>query len=97
MENPFPASVKRRAALEISTHCHPDSLPLAPKAMDLKERAWPEVGQRQLAFVASEWGSVQASLGHKSRDVTEKHAKAVALLNSGTAEKTANVFGLEVK
>jgi integrase len=48
-------------------------------------------------FATRDLTSVQASLGHKSRDVTEKYAKAVALLSSGTAEKTANVFGLVVK
>ncbi|MCO5142090.1 MAG: site-specific integrase [Oligoflexia bacterium] len=41
--------------------------------------------------------SVQASLGHKSRDITEKYAKAIALLSSGTAEKTAAVFDLALK
>ena len=41
--------------------------------------------------------SVQASLGHKSRDITEKYAKAVALLSSGTAEKTASIFDLKLK
>ena len=39
--------------------------------------------------------SVQASLGHKSREITERYAKAVALLNSGTAEKTAAVLDLD--
>lgn len=48
-------------------------------------------------FATRDLSSVQASLGHRSRDVTEKYAKAVALLESGTAEKTANVFGLIVK
>jgi integrase len=48
-------------------------------------------------FATRDLSSVQASLGHKSRDVTEKYAKAVALHNSGAAEKTANVFCLVVK
>lgn len=48
-------------------------------------------------FATRDLTSVQASLGHRSRDVTEKYAKAVALLNSGTAEKTATVFDLGVK
>jgi integrase len=48
-------------------------------------------------FATRDLSSVQASLGHKSRDITEKYAKAVALLSSGTAEKTASVFDLKLK
>lgn len=40
--------------------------------------------------------AVQASLGHKSYKVTERYAKAVALLNRETNEKTAKLFGLNV-
>jgi integrase len=47
-------------------------------------------------FATRDITSVQASLGHKKRDMTEKYAKAVALLSSGTAEKTAAVFNLNV-
>ncbi|MEQ1875661.1 MAG: site-specific integrase [Bdellovibrionia bacterium] len=39
-------------------------------------------------------GAVQASLGHKSRVVTERYAKAVALLDKATADKTANFLNL---
>lgn len=46
-------------------------------------------------FATRDLTSVQASLGHRSREVTEKYAKAVALLNSGTAEKTAALFDLK--
>jgi integrase len=38
--------------------------------------------------------SVQASLGHAKREMTERYAKAVAHLSGETAEKTAAVFGL---
>lgn len=38
--------------------------------------------------------SVQASLGHTKREMTERYAKAVAHLSEETAEKTAAVFGL---
>lgn len=48
-------------------------------------------------FATRDLTSVQASLGHKKREMTEKYAKAVALLNSGTAEKTAAVFDLSPK
>ena len=39
--------------------------------------------------------AVQASLGHQDQRVTQKYAKAIALLNSEMAEKTAKVFNLE--
>jgi hypothetical protein len=42
-------------------------------------------------------GSVQAALGHKSQQMTEKYAKNVAMLESGTAEKTASLFQLNVQ
>ena len=45
-------------------------------------------------FATRDLASMQAGLGHKKREMTEKYAKAVALINSGTAEKTAAVFGL---
>jgi len=48
-------------------------------------------------FATRDLTSVQASLGHRSREVTERYAKAVALLNSGTAEKTSAVFDLVVR
>lgn len=38
---------------------------------------------------------VQASLGHKSYKVTERYAKAIALLNRETAVKTAKLFDLQ--
>lgn len=38
--------------------------------------------------------SVQASLGHRKREMTERYAKAVAHLSEETAEKTAAVFAL---
>lgn len=38
--------------------------------------------------------SVQASLGHRKREMTERYAKAVAHLSEETAEKTAAAFGL---
>ncbi|MDE0152001.1 MAG: site-specific integrase [Bdellovibrionales bacterium] len=38
--------------------------------------------------------SVQASLGHKSSRMTERYAKAVALLTKDTAQKTSQVFGV---
>lgn len=41
--------------------------------------------------------SVQASLGHSRREVTEKYAKSVALLNANTAEQTAELFDLGSK
>lgn len=37
---------------------------------------------------------VQASLGHKSYKVTERYAKAIALLNRDMNEKTAKIFAL---
>ena len=37
-------------------------------------------------------GAVQASLGHGSQKITEGYAKNVALLESGTAEKTASLL-----
>lgn len=40
-------------------------------------------------------GSVQASLGHKSRSVTERYAKSVALLEKETAVKTAALLNLD--
>lgn len=42
-------------------------------------------------------GAVQASLGHKSRDQTEKYAKNIALLESGVAEKTAKLLDINIK
>lgn len=46
-----------------------------------------------IAYLATrDLSAVQASLGHKSYKVTERYAKAVALLNRGTAEKTARVW-----
>ncbi len=41
-------------------------------------------------------GSVQAALGHSSQQMTEKYAKNVALLESGTAEKAASLFQLNL-
>lgn len=38
---------------------------------------------------------VQASLGHKSYKVTERYAKAIALLNRETNQKTAKIFALK--
>ncbi len=38
--------------------------------------------------------AVQASLGHRSRSVTERYAKAVAALDASGAEKTALMIGL---
>ena len=38
--------------------------------------------------------SVQASLGHKSSRMTERYAKAVALLTKDTAQKTSQVFSV---
>lgn len=37
---------------------------------------------------------VQASLGHTKQSMTEKYAKVVAMLQTGNAEKTASLFGL---
>ena len=39
--------------------------------------------------------AVQASLGHTDQKMTQRYAKAVALLNSETAEKTAKIFDLD--
>lgn len=47
-------------------------------------------------FATRDISGVQASLGHKKREMTEKYAKAVALLNSGTAEQTAQTFSLNL-
>ena len=48
-----------------------------------------------IAYMATrDLSAVQASLGHKSYKITERYAKAVALLNRGTAEKTAEIFQL---
>jgi integrase len=50
-----------------------------------------------LAMMATrDIGSVQASLGHKTQAMTEKYAKNIALLHSGTAEKTAALLALDV-
>lgn len=50
-----------------------------------------------IAYMATrDLSAVQASLGHKSYKVTERYAKAIALLNRGTAEKTAKLFSLSV-
>ena len=38
--------------------------------------------------------SVQASLGHSSYKMTERYAKVIALLDRGTAEKTAKFFDI---
>ena len=38
--------------------------------------------------------AVQATLGHTSSRMTEKYAKAVALMDRGVAEKTAKVFDI---
>ncbi|MEQ1879121.1 MAG: tyrosine-type recombinase/integrase, partial [Bdellovibrionia bacterium] len=38
--------------------------------------------------------AVQASLGHRSRSVTEKYAKSIAMLNESTADKTADFLKL---
>jgi integrase len=48
-------------------------------------------------FATRDLTSVQASLGHSRREMTEKYAKAVALLSSGTAEQTAKLFDLGVE
>jgi integrase len=45
-------------------------------------------------FATKDMASVQASLGHRSIQVTEKYAKAVALLSHDNAEKTADVIGV---
>jgi hypothetical protein len=45
-------------------------------------------------FATRDIASVQASLGHKKRVMTEKYEKAIALLSSGTGEKTASIFSL---
>lgn len=51
-----------------------------------------------LAMMATrDLGSVQASLGHKTQAMTERYAKNIALLNGGTAEKTAALLNLDVK
>jgi len=48
-----------------------------------------------MALIATkDLSGVQASLGHKSYKVTERYAKAVALLNRETNEKTARLFAL---
>ncbi len=48
-----------------------------------------------LALVATrDLGAVQASLGHRSRAMTERYAKTVALLSTDTAEKTAQLIRL---
>lgn len=50
-----------------------------------------------LALLATrDLASVQASLGHKTQAMTEKYAKNVALLESGTAEKTAALLKLNL-
>jgi site-specific recombinase XerD len=41
-------------------------------------------------------GGVQAALGHGNQRITEKYAKNVALLNSGTAEKTSAFLQIDV-
>ena len=38
--------------------------------------------------------SVQASLGHASSRMTERYAKVIAMLDRGTAEKTAKFFDI---
>jgi hypothetical protein len=43
-----------------------------------------------------DFAGVQASLGHKSQAMTERYAKSVAVLQSGTAEKTAALFNLSM-
>ena len=46
-----------------------------------------------LALLATrDLSAVQASLGHKSRQITEKYAKSVALLSASTSEKTAELL-----
>lgn len=48
-----------------------------------------------LALLATrDLGAVQASLGHRSRSVTERYAKAVAMLSADTSEKTAALLQL---
>ncbi|MGZ3672628.1 MAG: tyrosine-type recombinase/integrase [Bdellovibrionota bacterium] len=49
-----------------------------------------------LAMMATkDIGSVQASLGHKSQAMTQRYAKTIALLQSQTAVKTADLMALE--
>lgn len=49
-----------------------------------------------IAYIATrDLAGVQASLGHKSYKVTERYAKAVAMLNRDTADKTAQLFNLQ--
>ena len=48
-----------------------------------------------LALMATrDLSAVQASLGHRSRVITEKYAKTVAMLSSDTADKTADLIRL---
>ncbi len=48
-----------------------------------------------LALMATkDLSAVQASLGHRSRSVTEKYAKSIAMHSSETAEKTAALIDL---
>jgi integrase len=39
-------------------------------------------------------GNVQALLGHTKQEMTQKYAKVVAMLDSGSADKTASLFAL---
>jgi integrase len=41
-------------------------------------------------------GGVQAALGHKTQQMTERYAKNVSLLQSGTAEKAASLLSLNI-
>ena len=41
--------------------------------------------------------AVQASLGHKSLKTTERYAKAMALMNANTGEKTAGLLRFSKK
>jgi integrase len=48
-------------------------------------------------FATKDISGVQASLGHKKREMTEKYAKSVAMLSSGTAEQTSKQFNLNIR
>lgn len=45
-------------------------------------------------YATKDISSVQASLGHTTRQMTEKYAKLAKMISSDTAEKTAQVFQL---
>jgi integrase len=47
-----------------------------------------------MLLATKDLSAVQANLGHRSRAITERYAKAVAALDSANAEKTARLIGL---